>query len=164
MTSTPSPTAFRDRADEIHVALHACCPIHRPPTEAQLHGLVALGLVAARFRGQLVEPDAIETAGVDGNSCLGPASEQTVHRLLRRLPENVPQSNIDGADGSHPDALAAESHRLAIHMLPEKFDVPWVGTNQKRLEIQIDYLLGGLRSEGRISDSDVAVIRKNFHD
>src|SRR5262249_49571245 len=112
-----------NRADEIDVFLHPGCAVHGSPAKTHLHGLVARILIYAGLGGQLVEGLAIEAAGVNGNLLLRPATEQTEHRLFRRLAENVPQRDIHSADRRHSYALPAEGDGLAIHQLPEELDV-----------------------------------------
>ena len=60
------------------------------------------------------------------------------------------------------DAFAAKRHRLAIHVLPEKFDVPRVRADEQRLEIKVDDLLGDARRQRGVADADEAVVGENF--
>ena len=62
------------------------------------------------------------------------------------------------------NAFAAKRHRLAIHVLPEKFDVPRIGADEQRLEIKINDLLGDERRERGVADADEAVVGENFDD
>ena len=62
-----------------------------------------------------------------------------------------------------PMPLAAERHRLAIHELPKKLDVPRIFCNQKRLEMEIDYLLRDLGRERGIADPHQAVVGQDFN-
>ena len=154
------PVAHRlaDGAHQIQVPLHALGPVHGPPAEAQLHGLVAILLVALRLRGQLVERRAVQAARVDRNARLGAAAEETVDGLPRRLAEQVPEGDVHRADGDHADSLAAERHRLAVHELPEELQVPRVGAQQERLQVEVDHLLRDAGREGGVADADEAVV------
>jgi hypothetical protein len=120
--------------------------------------LVTLGLVLAGLRGQLVERRAVEAARVDGNARFGAASEQSIDGLLRGLAEQIPERDVDGADRGHADALAAERHRLPVHVLPQELDVPRVGADQQRLQVQVDHLLGDPRRERGVADADETVV------
>ena len=113
-----------DGADELDILLHACGAVDRSPAEAELHRLVALVLVALGFDAEFVERHGVEAAGVDGDTLLGAAAEQAVDGLLRVFAEEVPEGDVDGGDGGHGDALAAEGHGAAIHLLPEDTRCP----------------------------------------
>ena len=162
MMSMPSPTVSRTVRTRATFLLHALGAVGRSPAEAQLHRLVAFVLILWRLGREFVERRAVEAARVNRNPRLRAAAEQTIHRLLRGLAEQVPQRDVDRADRDHADALAAERHRLAIHVLPEKLDVPRIRADEQRLEIQIDDLLGDERRERGVADADEAVVGEDF--
>ena len=113
-------------AHQFEIALHAGGAIDRSPSEAQFHGLVALVLVAFRFVGNFVQLDGCTGGWHKREFAAWCATEQPIDGLLRGFAHKVPQRNVHGADRRHADALAAERHGLAIHVLPEKFHVPRV--------------------------------------
>ena len=82
--------------------------------------------------------------------------------MLCRFPEKIPQSNINGADGHHPNPLTAEREGFAIHVLPEKLDVPRILLDQQWLEVKVDCLLCKLRSQSRIAYAYKAVVTQDF--
>ena len=92
---------------------------------------------------------------------LPPAGED---RLFRRLAQQVPERDVDRADRDHADALASERHRLAVHVLPQKLDVPGIGADQQRLQIEIDHLLGHLRRKRGIADAHKPVVGEHLDD
>ena len=151
-------------ADEREILLHAFRAVGRPPAETQLHRLVTFVLVLLRFAREFIQRRAVKPAGINGNFRFRASAEQTINRLLRGLAENVPQRDVHRADGDHADAFAAKRHRLAIHVLPEKFDVPRVRADEQRLEIKINDLLGDARRERGVADAGEAVVGENFHD
>ena len=117
-----------------------------------------------RFAREFVERRAVKAAGIDRNARFGAAAEQTIDGLLRRFAEQVPQRDVHRADGDHADAFAAKRHRLAIHVLPEKFDVPRICADEQRLEIKINDLLGDQRRKRGVADADEAVVGEDLHD
>ena len=149
MMSTPSPTTSRTVRTRSTLLLHARRAVDRSPAEAHLHRAVALVLVLLRLRGELVERLAVQTARVDRNRLLRAPAEQPEHGLLRGLAEDVPQRDVHGADGHHPDALPPERHRPAVHVLPEELDVERIRADEQRREVQIDRLLGEPRRRAR---------------
>ena len=151
------------RAHQPDIALHPRSAVGRPPAEPQLHRLVAFVLVALSFFGELVQRHAVQAARIYRNPLLGPTTQQSIHRLLSGFSEQIPQRNVHRADRSHADALPAERHRLAIHVLPQEFNVPRILANQQRLQIEIDHLLADLRSKRRVPDPQAAIVSKNFH-
>jgi len=72
------------------------------------------------------------------------SAQQPKYGLPARLAHQIPQRNIQRADGSHGDAFASECHRLPIHLLPQELDVPRIGSKQHWLQIEFNYLLGNL--------------------
>ncbi len=84
--------------------------------------------------------------------------------MLGGLAEDVPEGDIDGGDGDHAYALATEGHRLAVHVLPEEFDIPGVSTDEEGLEVEIDDLFGNLWREGGVADADDAGVGFDFAD
>ena len=155
---------FANGLHEGDIFLHARGAVGGAPAEAQLHGAVAFFFVTLSFGGELAEFDAVEAAGVDGDARFGAAAEQTEDRLLGGFAEEIPERDVHGGDGDHADAFAAEGHRLAVHVLPEKFDVPGIGADQQRLEVEVDHLLGDWWREGGVADADEAVVGENFDD
>src|SRR5262249_40394116 len=58
------------------------------------------------------------------------APEQLVHRNAERLPQDVPQGDVDGGDDG-PEDLAAFEIRGAVERLPEMLDPPRVLADQE---------------------------------
>ena len=71
-------------------------------------------------------------------------AEEAVDGLFGGFAEEIPEGDIDGGDGDHADAFAAEGHGFAIHVLPEEFDVPGVLADEEGFEVEVDDLLGDL--------------------
>ena len=159
----PVAHRFADGAHQVQVPLDARGPVHGPPAEAQLHGLVAFLLVALRLRGQLLERHAVQAARIDRDARLGAAAQQAVDGLPGRLAEQVPERDVERADGDHADPLATEGHRLAVHELPEELQVPRVGPQQERLQVDVDHLLRDAGGEGCVADADEAVVAHDLH-
>ena len=153
---------FAHGANQVEIALHAGGAVHRSPAKTQLHRLVAFLLVAFRFGLEFAQLDAVQAAGVNRNARLRPASEQPIDGLFGRFAQNVPQRDVNRADRDHADSLAAESHGLAIHVLPEEFDVPRIASDQQRLEIKIDHLFRDLGRQRGIADPDQAIVGEDF--
>ncbi len=137
-------------------------PSTRPPAEAELHGGVALVLVLLGFDAEFVEGHGVEAAGVDGDLLLGAAAEEAEDGLLRGLAEEVPEGDVDRADGGHGDALAAEGHGAAIHLLPEELGVPGIGADEHGLEVVVDAGLGDERGEGGVAEADEACVGEDL--
>ena len=49
-------------------------------------------------------------------------------------------------------------------MLPQKFDVPRILSDQQRLKVKVDHLLAGLRGDRGVADADEAGVGEDFHD
>ena len=162
MMSTPSPTVSRTVRTRSTFFCIPAAPSVGPQPKRSFIALIALVLVLRRLRRELVERRAVEPARVDGNARLGAPAEQAIHRLLRGLAQEIPQRDVDRADRDHADALAAERHRLAIHVLPEEFDVPRIRADEQRREILIDHLLRDERRQRGVADADEPVVGEDL--
>src|ERR1019366_5549144 len=63
----------------------------------------------------------------------------------------------------HCNALATESHGAAVHLLPSEFDIPWIGTDQQRLQVSIDERLSDKRRQRSIAKAYKASVCKYLH-
>src|SRR5580704_938035 len=151
-----------DGANQFKVSLHASRAVGRSPSEAELHGLVALIFVSLGFCCQLAEIHTVEAGGIDRNPCLRPAAKQAIDGLVGRLAEQIPQCDVDGTDGDHADSLASERQCLAIQVLPQPLDVPRVLSNQQGFQIEIDDLFCNWRRQSSIAQSDSTVVGEHF--
>ncbi len=84
--------------------------------------------------------------------------------LFGVLAHEVPEGDVDGGDGGERDALAAEGERAAIHLLPEVLDVPGIGAEKQRLEVDVDELLGHHRRQRGVAQADEAVVGEDLDD
>src|SRR5690348_2468316 len=155
---------FTNSANEVQIFLYAGRTILRTPPEAQFHCGVAAVLIALCLGSQFFEALTVEAARVDGNAVFCPAAEKTKHGLLRGFSQNVPDGDIDGADGRHANSFSAEGHRLAIHQLPNKFRVERIFADQQRFQVDIDHLFRDSRRERRVTNTDQAGVCKYFDD
>src|SRR5207247_1603802 len=62
------------------------------------------------------------------------------------------------------DALAAKGHGLPVHVLPEKLDVPWIGAEEERPQIEVDDLFRDQGGEGGVADAHEAVVGEDLDD
>ena len=141
---------------------HAFGAVDGAPAEAELHGFVAFVLVFLGFGAELGDGHGVEAAGVDGDFFLGAAAEEAEDGLLGGFAEEVPEGDVDGGDGDHGDALAAEGHGAAVHLLPEELDVPGVGAEEDGREVGVDEGLGDLGREGGVAEADEAGVGEDF--
>src|ERR1017187_3416825 len=155
---------FAHGAHQLHIFHHAGRAIDRAPAEAELHRFIALALVHFGFGAQVVERLAVEAAGVHGDLPLGAAAEQLEDGLFGGLAHEVPEGDIDRADGRHADALAAERHGLAVHVLPEEFGIEGVFAHDDGLQVEVDDLLGDARRERGVADADEAGVGEDLDD
>ena len=164
MMSIPSPAVSRTVRTRSTLRCIPSAPSTGPHPTRSFIAREALVFVLLRFRRELLERLAVEPAGVHRNPRLRSTAEQAEHRLTGGLAENVPQRDVHRADRSHANALAPERHRPAVHVLPQEFDVPRIGADQQRLEIQIDRLLRHTGRERRVADPDVAGVGEDLDD
>src|SRR6266536_491622 len=95
-----------------------------------------------------------------------PTTSRTVRTrsLFRRFAKNVPERDIYRTHGGHANAFAAKGHRLAIHVLPQKFGIPGIKADQNWLQITINDLLGCFWCERGIADPDMSIVGEHFND
>eukprot|EP00966_Prymnesium_polylepis_P173104 4003943-Prymnesium_polylepis.2 len=89
---------------------------------------------------------------------LGLASEQRIHRLVAQLAEQVPQCEVDGADGLERQALAAVVDRRAPHAVVHPLHVARVLALDEARQVVLNDVAARL-ARGRDADADGAVLR-----
>src|ERR1039458_7879066 len=142
MMSTPSPTASRTVRISARFFCMPSAPSVGPQPKRSFIALYALSLyflysrvcISLRFARELLQRRAEKPAGIDENFGFRAPAEQAINRLFRGFAENVPHRDVHRTDGDHADAFAAKRHGLAIHVLPEKFDIPRVLPDEQWLE------------------------------
>ena len=110
-------------------------------------GPLTIGLVPRKYRSQRI--DRLKRASDFAKQCGIPA----LHTHFGFIPEN----------GDHADTFAAERHRLAVHVLPQKFNVPGIGAEQQRFEVEVNHLFGDVRRQRGVAKANQPVVGENFH-
>src|SRR3954447_9794327 len=134
------------------------------PAETHLHGTVTGIFILLRFRCKSIALLAVELAGVHRYVLFGASTKKLEYGLTGGLSKDVPDGDIDGADGSHGDALAAKRHGLAIHILPDVLIVERIAAEQDGLEIKVNGLLCQTRRQRSVPDSNVSRISEDLDD
>src|SRR5207249_2984112 len=84
--------------------------------------------------------------------------------LLRGFSEYVPKRYINCADRRDANALTAESDGHVVHLLPVQFDVPGIGFQLNRLQIEFDHLPAYLWRQRCIANAHKTIIGENLND
>ena len=94
---------------------------------------------------------------VEAQLRLGPAADQLVDRLLPDLADQVPQRQVDHADGGQRQPLAAVEHAGAEHLVPQQVQVARVGADQEAAEMLLDQPAGRRAAEAG-GEADAALV------
>ena len=102
---------------------------------AALHanGFVAHFLVAGHIFKSVIDVFAVGV-GVDHKAFAALAAEKVVDRGIERFAFDVPERNVDGADGGHGDGTTTPI-RAAIEVLPDVFGLERVAADQARDDV-----------------------------
>src|SRR5262245_16771747 len=116
--------------------------LHLDRLEAVLH--VALGFLDG-LRHQAVHVGEIEAGRVGMDLGAEGATDQLVDRLAARLADDVPQRDVDAADGRNRHAFRAVVLDPVVEVFPDHFRVERIAAEHARRELRIDE---GLRDRG----------------
>ena len=92
---------------------------------------------AARLRARWYRspPSFRRPGAVQADIIADRAPPQFVARHAVNFPKNVPESDVNTADGGAAHDAVSVPEMLAIHHLPEMFDTRWVFTDQKLADV-----------------------------
>ena len=85
----------------------------------------------------------VVAGAVGGDAVFGLAAEEFVDRGVEGFADDVPEGDIDAADGVHGDAHAAVAHGGAPHDVPEFFNVEGVFAEEEFYEVFFDDVIAG---------------------
>ena len=158
------PHGSADSAYQVQVLAHALVARGGSVAEPLFHRTEAL---SNQFRGlprQLLEVSVrIQAAGVDRNPLLGLPAQQVVERLARSLAANIPEGDIDGADGLQHQAFASIVERAAVHALPEQFHVEGAVSQHQRFQVLLDDERGGAAAHPHAADAIQPLVGADAH-
>jgi hypothetical protein len=110
---------------KLGILLQAFATVGRPERDGKLHALVA------EFQMLL---DVIAGA-VGRNVGFGLSAKKLVDTHLQCVANEIPESQIDAADGVDRDAVAAIGHAGAPQRVPKPLDVEWVLADEELREM-----------------------------
>ena len=99
-----------------------------------------------------------ETGVVDGDAVAAASAEQVVDGLAAVLAGDVPEGDVDGADGARFGAAVAEYVDGGEHGVPVALDVEGAASQQQGSEIVVDEGADGARRVGGLAEADQAVV------
>ena len=135
------------RGDQGHVELGGLA--QRPP--AQLHRLESRLHLGLHGPGGIRRLIGHQGAGIGLHLVAPGAAEQRMDGLARRLAGDVPERDLDAADGMDRRPPPAVIERALVHLLPEPADLQRVLPDQQRGE-PVAELVGGGRLDDRLGD------------
>ena len=114
----------------------------------------ALGPSVQWARAGVVDPDALVER----------ATQELIYRLAARLAGEVPQRDIDGRQGTHLQAQAAEPGTVpVVEVEPVAFDAQGIAAQQPGRHPAVDVARDRLRGIPAIGMSDDPLVRAQAH-
>ncbi len=124
--------------------------------------------VGLGFADQVVERVARPSAAAVGGDPVGDPAPELVERQPRRLPDDVPQRDVERAERIGRDALALDAAIRAVHALPQPLDQRRVLAHQQRRKTRVEVGLDGLgttAAEGQgVAQAGEALVGANVRD
>ena len=118
-------------------------------------------------RGLALAFDAVKARGIGRYLGAKSTSQQGIHGHSISLARDVPQRNIQRADGRHHRALAPVVSSGVVHAVPQHFGGERVGSQQQRLERMLDRrcrYFGRLQALGKgLAPADQARVGENLN-
>ena len=118
---------------------------------AELEGGEARLLEAGRLLAGLDAVRPEEGGGVGADLGVGRAAQEVAERAAERLALDVPEGDVDAADGVDHRAAAAIVDRGLVHLVPEALDVERVLADQDLAQADHDRVGAG-RLDDRLDD------------
>ena len=91
--------------------------------------------------------------GIGGDAVPDLPAKQSVHRNAHRLPGDVPQGVVDGADGVEGQALAPVVEARAPHDVPEAFDLERVLAEEESFQVILDGVAHPVAADANAADA-----------
>src|SRR5690606_14447575 len=124
---------------------------------------IALRLLHCLF-DQPVHVDEVQAGRIGLHRIPVGAADQLVHRLAAGLADDVPQGDVDAADGGDRHAAGAVVLDAVVQVLPYHFDIEGVAADDPGTELRIDEGLGDMGGPVAFAPAHDAVLRLDLDD
>src|SRR5476649_602658 len=109
------------------------CDIRSQPSAAVGGSMRQWNLAAPKTHALCLSGEG--ASAIEGEVVFGPPSDQLVDGLAAQFGDEIPQREINDADGGERQSLSPVEQAGAKELVPYPVDVAWIGADQKAAEM-----------------------------